>query len=83
MTDLVLWKVLRKTREARKLSQRKVAALTGIAQPQVSLYESGKVPVPEQALRRVADAYGVTERDLLLEGLAEESTGEAKKDLAG
>ena len=55
-------------REKRGLSQSDVARLTGIAQAQLSRYESDAVYPRSAALAKIADALGVTVTDLLAEG---------------
>lgn len=66
---LFLWNVLKTCRENRGLSQRAAADLVGIPQSNLNRIESGRKALREDTLIRVAAGYGMTARDLLLEGL--------------
>lgn len=68
--ELLLWLVLKTCRERRGLSQRAAAAKIGVSQPVVARWESGSSAIGEDTLTTVARAYGVSVRELLLEGLA-------------
>ena len=50
---------LKQIRESKKISQSELAELTGIAQSNVSDYESGKKRMREDTIRRFAEALGV------------------------
>lgn len=73
MADLVLWSVIRRCRENRGLTQTQAAEKIGIKQPTLSGLESGRQPLQESTLLAVAAGYGLTLRELLLEGLGENS----------
>jgi transcriptional regulator with XRE-family HTH domain len=51
---------IRKLRKARKMTQAKLAELTGIDEKSISFYENGKRNVPSDCLVPLADALGVT-----------------------
>lgn len=70
MNDRILWQVLRAVREARGFGTREAAAKIGCAPSTLSEWESGRGAVSEDTLIRVAKAYRMTVRALLLEGLA-------------
>ena len=57
---------IRNLREDRDLSQREVAGHLGIAQTTYSDYELGKINIPIDTLKRLADFYD-TSVDYLLE----------------
>jgi len=83
--EYVLWLVLKRCRENRGLSQREAAEKTGVGQTVISRLESGRQGVREEYLAQIAAGYGITIRELLLEGLAEEpekATATPRKALA-
>ena len=51
---------IRELREDHDLSQRDVAAVLGMSQPQYFRYEQGYRDLPTDLLIRLADYYGVT-----------------------
>ena len=67
MKDRIFWRLIRHARERRGLSQR---AVPGIPQSRLSEWESGRVPVGEDTLLKIAAALGTTLPALLLEELA-------------
>ena len=70
MEQRLFWLFLRSVREARGLSMRAAAKQIGIAQSTLSEIESGRGGVNEDTLIKIAAGYGMTLRELLLEGLA-------------
>lgn len=66
----ILWLVLLTCRKNRGLGQRAAAKKIGVSQPVVAEWESGNSAITEQTLVKVATAYGITVRELLVEGLA-------------
>lgn len=56
---------MRSRREAAGLSQADLAALTGIRQPNISAYESGRRRPSPRTLQRLLDAVAVRPSDLL------------------
>ena len=76
MPERVLSQVVRAVREARGLTQRELGALCvddghprGRTKEAVTQWEAGRHPLSEGVLEMVASALGMTERELLLEGL--------------
>lgn len=67
MKDRIFWRLIRHARERRGLSQR---AVPGIPQSRLSEWESGRVPVGEDTLAKLAAAFGKTLPAFLLEELA-------------
>ncbi len=70
--DRLFWQVIRSARERRGLGVTEAARLLGIAQPTLSERESGRSGISEDVLIETARAYGLTLRELLLEGLSTE-----------
>ncbi len=77
-SPLVLWLVLKRCRENRGLSTRQAAERTGVGHTVIARCESGRHGVREDILARIAAGYGITIRELLLEGLAESTAGPHK-----
>lgn len=73
MPEYILWLVLKTCRRNRGLSQRAAADRIGVSQPVIAEWESGKSAIGEATLVKVARAYGLDVRGLLLEGLAGEA----------
>lgn len=69
--ERTLSEVIRRVRANRNLSQKELGALCHPPrdQPAVARWESGASPLLETTLDVVAEALGVSVRDLLLEGL--------------
>lgn len=61
--------LLRAVRENAGLSQEELAAKCGTSQSGVARWESGKRPIVETTLEKVADALSMSVEDLLTEGL--------------
>jgi transcriptional regulator with XRE-family HTH domain len=74
VNDHILWLVLRKVREARGFGVREAAKIIRCAPSTLSEWESGRSPVSEATLIRIANAYGMTTKAMLLEGLAGDDT---------
>ena len=56
---------LKQIRESKGMSQSKLAEITGIAQSNVSDYESGKKRMREDTIRRFAEALGVSVGEIM------------------
>ena len=71
MADPFLSQLIRAVRERRRLSQAQLAALCSPprAQANVATWESGTRPLSEATLETVAQALGLSVRELLAEGL--------------
>ena len=54
------YKRLRELREDHDLSQRKLASLLGLTQPQYFRYEQGQRDLPTALLIRLSEVYGVS-----------------------
>lgn len=61
---------IRVARETRGVSQAELAKRLGIKQPSISGMESGKSPLSEATLEKVADALAIDVPTLLREGIA-------------
>ena len=61
---MILGDLLKKTREAKDLSQKEVAAILNMPQSQYSRIESGKTDPSFTTLERIATALGVTLAEL-------------------
>ncbi len=77
--DYILWLVLKTCRENRGLKQHGAVPVLGVTQPVISEWENGRSAITEQTLVKVAKAYGITVRDLLLEGLGVKAPPSATK----
>ena len=62
---MTIAEALKTQREARELSQSTVAKATGISQPKISYYESGKHLPPIDDCIRLADFYCITLDELV------------------
>lgn len=67
----IFWSILRAARERKGLGLREAARRIGIAGPTLSQHESGRSGVGEDTLIKIASAYGLTLKELLLQGLQE------------
>ncbi len=62
----VYYKRLRDLREDHDYTQKEIAAILDISQPQYSLYEQGKRDIPTDILKKLCLIYGVS-ADYILE----------------
>ena len=70
---------LKYQREIHNLNQSKLAAMTGISQPKISYYESGKhLPSIEECIT-LADFYGITLDELVGRDYGRENNKEEKQ----
>lgn len=60
------YKRVRELRKEKELTQREIAGLLSISQPQYCLYEQGKRDIPTDILKKLCSIYGVT-ADYILE----------------
>lgn len=58
---------LKAARERRKLTQQAIAEALGVSQPTIHSWESGETMPRMKRLAAVAEAYGLTPKELLTE----------------
>lgn len=68
-------KTLKEHRETMQISQLQLAKRTGIAQPKISYYESGKHSPPIEDCITLADFYGITLDELVGRDYGRETKG--------
>lgn len=68
---------LKHAREKRGLSQSRLAQLCGVTAPAVSQWESGKRPIFETTIEKLAEALETTVAAILADGLV--ADGEARR----
>lgn len=87
---LIQGKVISSLRKKSRLSQDEFAQRVGVSQPTISRIEKGKSPIDKLTYRQIADALGLTERQLdayvdeaadRAERAAESATGKPLSDV--
>jgi len=81
--NIMIGERLKKLRKERGLTQKEVESITGIAQRNISSYESGKLKPAGRTLTRLAAALEVETKDLIGDAPAEASLALADGELLG
>ena len=78
---LTIGELIRKNRKEKKLTQKQLGELSGIAEPTIRRYELGKLNPKLETVTRIAKAMGVRTNDLLPQGVLVESEYEPPERL--
>ena len=73
MKDRIFWKLIRRARERRGITQTALAERIGMQRPNLSAIEAGRGNVTEDVMIKIARALGTDLRALLLEELVGEA----------